>query len=185
MAKAKQSGVTSQYNAIEMLKEDHDKVKKLFKDFEQTDDIEERQHIVDLACAELTIHTQLEEEIFYPAVRAAVKNDDMLNEAAVEHAAAKHLINELQSMPPDDELFSAKFTVLGEYVKHHIKEEEDEMFPSVNKSKLDVNSLGQEMQDYKQDLQAEQFEEDTGQLDEFIEEEEEEQEPEEAVATPG
>lgn len=147
-------------DAIKMLIEDHDKVKALFDEFEkmkkkQDDDEEAKQLIVESACAELTIHAQLEEELFYPAAREAVDDEDLLDEAEVEHATAKQLISELTEMKPGDELYDAKFTVLSEYVKHHVEEEEKELFPKVKKAKLDLKSLGEEMQERKQELREE------------------------------
>ena len=145
-------------DAIALLMEDHKKVQKLFKDFEkikEEDSDDGKQGLVQQICNELTIHTQVEEEIFYPAAREAIDEQDLLDEAEVEHASAKELIAQLQSMEADDELYDATVTVLGEYVNHHIKEEQDEMFPKVKKAKLDVQALGEEMMRRKQELQVE------------------------------
>jgi hemerythrin-like domain-containing protein len=98
------------------------------------------------------VHTTLEEEVFYPAVREAIEDEDLLNEAAVEHESAKMLIDQLENMDPDDPNYHATFTVLGEYVKHHIKEEETEMFPQAEKSDLDFDSLGDRMRSRKEEL---------------------------------
>ncbi len=146
------------HDAIALLLEDHKKVQKLFKDFEkikEEDSDDGKQSLVKQICNELTIHTQVEEEIFYPAAREAIDEQDLLDEAEVEHASAKELIAQLQSMEADDELYDATVTVLGEYVNHHIKEEQDEMFPKVKKAKLDVQALGEEIMQRKQELQAE------------------------------
>ncbi len=124
-------------DAISMLTADHDKVQALFAQFEEIKDVtdarglQEKQRIVAAACAELTVHTQLEEEIFYPAVRGIIDDADLMNEAQVEHDGAKALIGQLGAMTAKNEMFNAKFTVLAEYVKHHIKEEQTEMFPKV------------------------------------------------------
>lgn len=107
-------------------------------------------------CNELKVHAQIEEEIFYPAVRDAIEDDDLLDEAEVEHAGAKDLITQLESMQPGDDLYDAKVTVLGEQIEHHVKEEESEMFPKAKKSKVDVASLGVEMQARKMLLLEEQ-----------------------------
>ena len=104
-------------------------------------------------CKELKVHTQVEEEIFYPATRAALpKQGDLLDEAQVEHDGAKDLIRQLDAMKPEDDFFDAKVTVLGEYIKHHVKEEHEEMFPKVRKTKLDLRELGMRMAFRKQEL---------------------------------
>lgn len=110
------------------------------------------QEMVRAVCAELKAHSTIEEEIFYPAVRAAIEDEDLMNEAQVEHASAKDLIAQLEGMKPDDPLYSATFTVLGEYVLHHVKEEESEMFPQVRKAKLDLEELGARIMARKQQL---------------------------------
>ena len=150
----------SEDDALHILAEDHKKVIELFDEFERmkededTDD-EAKQILVETACAELTIHAQLEEEIFYPAARDAIDDMDLLDEAEVEHASAKQLITELAAMQPGDDLYDAKFTVLGEYVKHHIQEEEKELFPKLKKADLDLEELGQEISERKLELQEE------------------------------
>jgi hemerythrin-like domain-containing protein len=140
--------------ALEMLKEDHDKVQKAFKDFEKLDreDSATVQELVQTVCEELKVHTALEEEIFYPAVREAIEDEDIMNEAQVEHDSAKMLIEQLENMGPDDPNYHATFTVLGEYVKHHIKEEEEEMFPQAKKTDLDFEDLGARMRERKTEL---------------------------------
>ena len=141
-------------NALELLKEDHAKVKQSFKEFEKMDheDTATMQEMVRAVCTELKAHTTIEEEIFYPAVRAAVEDEDLMNEAQVEHQSAKDLIAQLEGMQPDDPMYSATFTVLGEYVLHHVKEEESEMFPQVRKAKLDLEELGAKIMARKQQL---------------------------------
>jgi hypothetical protein len=143
--------------ALEMLKEDHDRVKKSFKEFEKLDreDAEAMQQLVQTVCEELKVHTALEEEIFYPAVRDAIEDEDIMNEAQVEHETAKMLIEQLENMGADDPNFHATFTVLGEYVMHHVKEEESEMFPQVKKSDLDLEELGTRMRARMQELRGE------------------------------
>jgi hemerythrin-like domain-containing protein len=147
--------------ALEMLKEDHDRVKKSFKEFEKLDreDAEAMQQLVQTVCEELKVHTALEEEIFYPAVRDAIEDEDIMNEAQVEHDTAKMLIEQLENMGPDDPNYHATFTVLSEYVKHHVKEEEDEMFPQAKKTDLDMEELGARMRERKTELMGEAQEE--------------------------
>jgi hemerythrin-like domain-containing protein len=153
MAKTRSKTAT----AIDLLKEDHDKVKKAFKEFEKMDrsDTETCRQVVKSVCDDLRVHTTLEEEIFYPAVREAIDDEDIMNEAAVEHESAKTLIEQLENMEPDDPNYFATFTVLGEYVMHHVKEEEGEMFPQAKKAKeLDLEALGEQMRARKQELTA-------------------------------
>jgi len=141
-----------QPNAIDLLKEDHEKVKKAFKQFEKLDrsDTEACRELVETVCADLRVHTTVEEEVFYPA------DEDIMNEAAVEHETAKMLIEQLENMDPDDPNYFATFTVLGEYVMHHVKEEEGEMFPQARKAKaLDLEALGEQMKARKEQLSAE------------------------------
>jgi hypothetical protein len=146
-------------DAIALLTDDHKAVQKLFKQYEKLvegeADGEEKAALARQICMELNIHAQIEEEIFYPAVREGIEEEDLLDEAEVEHASAKELIAQLSAMAPEDELYDAKVTVLGEYVNHHIKEEQDEMFPQVKKAKIDTDSLGSELLERKQQLQAE------------------------------
>ena len=141
-------------DALAMLKADHDKVKKMFKDFEklEANESEERAQLVRQACAELKIHTQLENEIVYPAVREAIEDDGLMDEALVEHQAAEELISQLEPMEPGEEMYDAKFTVLGEYVNHHIAEEQKEMFPKAKKADIDLAGLGEQMMARKQEL---------------------------------
>lgn len=141
-------------NAITMLTEDHAKVRKLFKQFEKAkeSDATEKEELVREICAELTVHTQLEEEIFYPAAREALEEQDLLDEAEVEHASSKSLIEQLEGMQAEDDLYDAKVTVLGEYVEHHIKEEEKQLFPKVRKARLDLDELAEQMSTRKSEL---------------------------------
>lgn len=144
-------------DAIDLLVADHEKVKKLFKEFDQLKDrasAADKQELVEQICDELMLHTEAEEEIFYPAARAALKDEDMFNEAEVEHASAKDLIAQLAAMDPSDEMYDAKVTVLSEYIEHHVGEEEKEMFPAVRKAGLDLEQLGAQMQDMKEKRKA-------------------------------
>jgi hemerythrin superfamily protein len=151
MAKSRSKNAT----AIDLLKEDHDKVKKAFKEFEKMDrsDAETCKQLIRSVCEDLRVHTTLEEEIFYPAVRGAIEDEDIMNEAAVEHETAKMLIDQLENMDADDPNYYATFTVLGEYVMHHVKEEEGEMFPQAKKAKdLDLEALGEQVRARKEEL---------------------------------
>jgi hemerythrin-like domain-containing protein len=145
---------SSKTDALSLLKADHDKVRKMFKEFEklEADDSEEKAQLVKQACAELKVHTQIENEIVYPAIRQAIEDDDTMDEALVEHEAAEELISQLEQLQPGDEMFDAKFTVLGEYVNHHIAEEQKEMFPKARKAEIDLVSLGEEVAARKKEL---------------------------------
>jgi hemerythrin superfamily protein len=145
-------------DAIDLLKQDHDRVEKAFKDFEKMDrqDAQACRRLIDGVCSELTVHTMLEEEIFYPAVREAIGDEDLMNEAAVEHETARMLIEQLENMAPDDPNYFATFTVLGEYVRHHIQEEQGEMFPAARKARLDLAALGERMQARRDELIAQE-----------------------------
>jgi hemerythrin-like domain-containing protein len=144
-------------DAVALLMQDHKKVQKMFKDFEKLgdDDAAMKGELCSRICAELKIHTTLEEEIFYPAMREAMEDQGLLDEAEVEHATAKELIDQLEAMKPGDDLFDAKVTVLGEYVNHHIKEEHNEMFPEARKTQVDLVALGEEMFARKEECQRE------------------------------
>jgi hemerythrin superfamily protein len=139
-------------DAIAILKADHAKVKKMFDQFDKSDDDSEKQELARIICAELTVHTTLEEEIFYPAARAALSDEEVLDEADVEHASAKELIAQIEDGSPADDKWSAKVKVLGEYVQHHIAEEHKEIFPKVRKAKLDLKELGKELKARKDEL---------------------------------
>jgi hemerythrin-like domain-containing protein len=140
-------------NSVEMLREDHKKVKELFEQFEEADEEDEKARIVETALQELEVHANLEEEIFYPTVREQIDDDEMMDEALEEHHVAKLLIAELKEMSPGDERFEAKFKVLSEAVKHHIEEEESEIFPKAEDIGLDLDSLGEEMTERREELQ--------------------------------
>ena len=139
--------------AVEMLREDHQQVKDLFEEFEKAEEDEEKGQIVRAALTALEIHATLEEEIFYPAVREQIDEDDQMDEALEEHHVVKLLIGELQEMKPGDDHFDAKFKVLAESVKHHIEEEESEILPKAQDTDLDQERLGEEMTERKAELQ--------------------------------
>ena len=146
-------------DAIQMLMADHKEVKAMFKEFEalkEKDDADdEKADLVGRICAALTIHATVEEEIFYPAVREAIDDEELMDEADVEHASAKDLIAQLQESSPGDDHYDAKVTVLGEMIDHHVKEEEGEMFPKA-KEALDTFAIGAELAARRTELESEQ-----------------------------
>lgn len=148
-------------DAIKLLMQDHKEVKTLFKQYDKLVESEaddaEKQQIASEICIKLSAHAMAEEEIFYPAARGALGEDaDLVDEADVEHASAKELIAQLEaSSPADDDHYDAKVKVLGEYIDHHVKEEEGEMFPKVKKTDLDLASLGEQIATRKEELLAE------------------------------
>jgi hemerythrin superfamily protein len=142
-------------DAITLLKKDHEDVKALFEQFEASGDraFAAKKKLATKICLELTKHATAEEEIFYPAVREANgDNEDMVDEATVEHAAAKDLIAQILSMEPTDDLYDAKVKVLSEQIEHHVKEEEGEMFPKAKKAKLDLVALGEAIEARKAEI---------------------------------
>lgn len=144
-------------DAIALLKADHRQVEEWFAQFDKTNSSAKKQKLAAQICEALTIHTSIEEELFYPAFLQATGDKDLHHEAIVEHAGAKKLIAEIQGMSEGDEYFDAKVTVLSEMIKHHVKEEEQPggMFAEAKKSDMDLAALGQQMLARKQELQAE------------------------------
>lgn len=142
-------------NAIALLKNDHRTVEDLFEEYEHARRADRKQAIVKEICQELTVHAQLEEQAFYPEAQKALGNDDqdLITEAKVEHNSLKWLIAQLEAEAPDSELYAAKVIVLKEYVQHHVKEEEKEMFPKLRKTDLDLDDLGQILLKTKEQLQ--------------------------------
>ena len=145
----------SKTDALTLLKQDHRQVEEWFEEYEDLDDPADKAELAEKICQALTVHTQIEEEIFYPAARKATADNDLLDEALVEHAGAKHLISEIEGMGPDEGLYDAKVRVLGEQIKHHVKEEEEELFPEIEKSKMDTASVGKLLADRKAELRPE------------------------------
>lgn len=139
-------------DAIKLLKEDHREVKAWFTQYEKLENESEKQALAKKICAALTVHAKIEEEIFYPALRKNIDDEDLLDEAEVEHASAKQLIAEILSMSPKDHLFDAKVKVLGEYVMHHVQEEEQEMFPEARESDVDLGAVGEKLSKRKAEL---------------------------------
>lgn len=142
--------------AVTLLKKDHREVEGWFDEFEQLEDETEKQELFGKIALALKVHTQIEEEILYPEERGEVE-DDMLDEAYVEHDGAKKLIAEIEAMEPDEEFYDAKVKVLGEYIKHHVKEEEQPggLFSQAKKGDRDLEEMGQRLQARKEALMAE------------------------------
>ena len=141
-------------SAIELLKQDHDYVKQSYRNFEKMDHDDRKavQTLVTEVCTALEAHAKVEETIFYPALRRAIDEPDLLEEAAIEHESAKTLIRRLKRMRPNDRAYIPTFTVLCEYVMHHVKEEEGEMFPKAQRSRLNLQTLGKKIMDRKMKL---------------------------------
>jgi hemerythrin superfamily protein len=141
-------------DAIALLKADHEAVSQLFAEYEKTRSAPTKKALVAEICTALSVHAQIEEEIFYPAVKAALKDKLLVPEATVEHAGVKDLIAQLEGAQPDGEMYDAKVKVLSEYVKHHVKEEQNEMFAQAKASSLDMLELGARMAARKDELLA-------------------------------
>ena len=146
---------TQTQDALALLKEDHRKVEKLFKDYESAKGDGRKEKLARQISLELTIHMTIEEEIFYPACKGKI-DEDKLKEAYVEHDAAKLLMAEIEAgSGQSDDYFDAKVQVLGEEIDHHVKEEEDELFPEVRKADIDTKALGQQLAERKRELMKE------------------------------
>lgn len=143
-------------DAVDLLDADHISVKKLFTAYRKLcgrlAPAAERRDLAEQICKELTVHAQIEEEIFYPEVREAIDGEALLDEAEVEHATAKDLIRQISEMSPDDDLYDARVTVLGEYIDHHVKEEREEIFVKARKSRLDLVAMADELSQRKMEL---------------------------------
>jgi len=148
----KTTRASSSTDAIALLRADHKRVSELFGQYESTRSAARKKTLVATICQELSIHAQIEEEIFYPAVKAALKDKELVPEAQVEHASLKDLIAQVKDNEPDGEMFDAKIKVMSEYVKHHVKEEQNEMFVRARKTRLDMAQLGEQLAARKQEL---------------------------------
>ena len=157
-SRSSRASKTPKNEAIAQLTADHARVKKLFKQYDRLAEAEasdkQRQELAAMICAELTAHATAEEEIFYPAARAAIDEVDLVDEADVEHASAKDLIAQIEASSPSDDHYDAKVKVLGEYINHHVQEEEGEMFPKVRKAKVDTVALGEQLAARKEEIMA-------------------------------
>jgi len=158
-SKTRSKHATKGQDAMKLLKTDHEEVAKMFEEYERVKDRDEskKTDLIDRICTALSAHAQIEEEIFYPAARNALEEDgeELLDEAEVEHGSIKSLVAQLEIMSPDDELCDATVKVLSEYVDHHVKEEEGELFPKLKKTDLDLDGLGEELAEHKAQLPAE------------------------------
>lgn len=146
-------------DAVDLLDADHIAVKKLFTAYKKLCDqdapADEKRDVAEQICKELTVHARIEEEIFYPELREAIDADDLLDEAEVEHGTAKDLIAQISDMSPDDDLYDARVTVLGEYIDHHVKEEREEIFVKARKARLDLVAMADELSQRKMELMEE------------------------------
>lgn len=149
----------SEIDAIAILIKDHAEVKAMFKEYEGLTKraVVGKKKLAAQICRSLTLHAMMEEEIFYPAVRKVIRDDELMDESLVEHACVKELIAQIENMEPDDDLYDAKMKVMSEQVDHHVREEEDEMFPEVRKVDLDLISIGKEMSMRKEEMAAMQM----------------------------
>jgi hemerythrin superfamily protein len=144
-------------NAFDVLEEDHREVEEWFDEYDELKDSDEdrRAELAEKICLALKVHAQIEEEIFYPRAREAAKDDDLIDEAIVEHATVKNMIAEIEEMDVGEELYDAKIRVLGEMVKRHIREEEEELFPELQSAKMDLDAVGKELAERKEELMSE------------------------------
>lgn len=145
-------------DAFSLLSDDHRKVRQMLQQFEEIKDDDEqldlKLELVEQICFELTVHALVEEELFYPALRAAVVDDDMMDEAEADHAGIKDLVSQLEGMEADDEELDATVTVLTEQFERHVTMEEEEMFAKARNAQLDIRMLGQQMHDRKEEIEA-------------------------------
>ena len=163
IAKSRSQKKRGPQDAVQLLTSDHAEVSALFKKYDKLAEASaaasDRQARAEQICTLLTVHTTIEEEIFYPAARAAGIEDALMDEADVEHAAAKDLIAQIRAMSPDEDHYDAKVKVLGEQVEHHVEEEQDEMFPKCRAAGMDLDALGKALAARKDELLREAAEE--------------------------
>jgi hemerythrin superfamily protein len=159
MSTRKSSRQEETADAIELLTADHNEVDEMFETYQDLvdgdADSDAKATLAEQICDALTVHATIEEEIFYPAARLSLEEEDLLDEAEVEHASVKDLIAQIREMEPDEELYDAKVKVLGEYVKHHVEEEEGEMFQQLRDTDFDAQAIGERLLARKQELMAE------------------------------
>jgi hemerythrin superfamily protein len=156
MASARKKASSTHADAISLLKADHRQVEAWFSEFEKPMSASKKQQLASKICEALTVHTTIEEELFYPTFLKATEDKETHHEAVVEHDGAKKLIAQIQQMSPDDDYFDAKVTVLSEMIKHHVKEEEKPggMFAEAKKSDMDLGALGEQLLARKRELQS-------------------------------
>ncbi|MET0293698.1 MAG: hemerythrin domain-containing protein [Phenylobacterium sp.] len=143
---------TTQQDAVALLKADHREVEGWFSQFEKATAEGRKAELAEKICTALKVHTQIEEELVYPASREFVDDEEIVNEAYVEHDSAKKLIAEIEGMEASDEMFDAKVKVLSEMIQHHVEEEEKEYFPQLQKSEMDLKAVGEQLKARKQEL---------------------------------
>jgi hypothetical protein len=155
-ASGRSPAASQRQGAIELLKADHREVERWFKEFEGTRSDRRKQELAEKICKALKVHTQIEEEIFYPAFLEASGDKDMHHEAEVEHNGAKRLIAEIEASSPEDDYFDAKVSVLSEMIKHHVNEEEQRggMFAEARQSGMDLKALGEQLKARKDELMS-------------------------------
>jgi iron-sulfur cluster repair protein YtfE (RIC family) len=136
-------------SALELLRQDHQDVEAFFAEYEKAGSRGAKEATAAKICLALQVHAQIEEEIFYPAARQAISDKQLIDEAIVEHDSAKKLIAEIEVMEEGDQLLDAKVKVLEEQIRHHVEEEEQELFPKIEQSKLDIAALGRRLADRK------------------------------------
>jgi hypothetical protein len=150
-------------DAVQLLTNDHAEVSALFKKYDKLANANaaasDRQAHAEQICTLLTVHATIEEEIFYPAARAAGVKEALMDEADVEHASAKDLVAQIRAMSPEEDLYDAKVKVLGEQIEHHVEEEQDEMFPECRATGMDMSELGASLAARKAELLKEASEE--------------------------
>lgn len=158
-AKKRTSRPSGPPDAVQLLTADHREVKALFQEYQKLVDHEadddEKQELAQHICMLLTVHATVEEELVYPVAESAIKEPELVDEANVEHASAKELIAQIESTDPADQYYDARVKVLGEYIDHHVKEEEGELFPQCRKAKLDLVAMGEKIAERKAELMAE------------------------------
>jgi len=146
-------------DAVSLLTSDHAEVRQMFEEYRQLLDDnagdDRRSELAGQICSALTVHAEIEEDVFYPALRERLDDELLLDQAEVEHASVRDLVEQIESMEPDDALFDAKVLVLAEYVEHHVQEEETEIFPQAEQSGIDLDQLGAELAERKRELMAE------------------------------
>ncbi|MBV8399222.1 MAG: hemerythrin domain-containing protein [Acetobacteraceae bacterium] len=151
----KRAEQTSAPGALDLLEQDHRQVEELFAQYDELkEENASKEELAQKICLALEVHAQIEEEVFYPKARKATKDNELINESLVEHATVKNLISEIEEMDAEDELYDAKVRVLGEMVKHHIHEEEQELFPEVEAAEIDLEALGKEISERKEALMS-------------------------------
>jgi hemerythrin superfamily protein len=150
--KAKAARKSSPNGAVALLKADHREVERLFKQLEKTREGSRKQQLADKICLELRVHTRIEEELFYPAARDFLKDDEIVNVSLVEHQAVKDLIKKIETTPTSDAMYDAKLSVLKEMVEHHVEEEEKTLFPKLQKTDMDLEAVGGRLMTRKSEL---------------------------------